>query len=122
MALLEMNGMDELLAQLQRTAQNVTEVKKKALMAGAEIIRDEIEARAPVDTGELKTSIVISQVQSSEKYIDVGPSEDAYWAKWQEFGSTKQAAKPFIEPAFLTKRREAQAAMRDVIKEAIDSG
>ena len=120
MASIELSGMDELLARLQRTAQNVSEVKKKALMAGAEIIRDEIEARAPVDTGTLKNNIVTDP--KGDEYVDVGPDKDAYWAKWQEFGSTKQAAKPFIEPAFLTKRREAQAAMRDVIKEAIDSG
>lgn len=117
---IELSGMDELLARLARTNTNVEAAKRKALMAGAEIIRKEIEARAPVDTGFLKARIVISE-KAGVSYVDVGPSEAVYYAKMLEFGTKKMKAQPFIEPAFLDRRRESITAMRDVIRGAIGS-
>ena len=121
---IELSGMDELLARLQRTTQNVAAVKKKALMAGAEIIRDEIKAQAPVDTGFMRDNIVISEKVGVD-VVDVGPSKEVYYAKMIEFGTkkgNKLSPHPFVEPAFLSKRKEALAAMKEVIGEAIDSG
>ena len=121
---IELTGMDELLARLQRTTQDVGAVKKKALMAGAEIIRDEIEARAPVDTGLLKKWIVVSEIKQDTdgtEYVNVGPEESIYWAKFNEFGTESQKAVPFVEPAFISKRKEALAVMAGIVKEAIDN-
>ena len=122
---IELSGMDELLARLKRTTLNVDLVENKALIAGADIIRDEIEARAPVKSGTLKNNIVTSGIRQDRngvKHIEVGPDPDAFWGRFQEFGTVHQKAKPFIEPAFLSKRKEALAVMKEVIKEAIESG
>ena len=142
---LEIEGMDVIIARLERTSQNVTAVKRDALMEGAEIIRAEIEARAPVDTGFLKDNIVMTQsFRSNGETVKVGPSEDAFYARFLEFGYTLRArkttgstsrsksvyerrgtggkvpAKPFIEPAYLAKRAEAKEAIAEAIREAIN--
>ena len=116
---IELSGMDQLLARLQRTTQNVAAVKKKALKKGAKIIQAEIKTRAPVDTGFLKDHIVISEKVGVDA-VDVGPGKEVYYAKMLEFGTKKMAAKPFIEPAYLAKRAEAKEAIAEAIREAIN--
>ena len=117
---IELSGMDQLLSRLERT--NIETVKEKALKKGAEVIREEMANNAPVLTGNLKENIEVSDMKTknSSEYVEVGPNKDAFYAKFIEFGTTKQKAKPFIEPAFLTKRREALDIISDVIKEAIN--
>ena len=117
-----LSGMDELLARLARTNANVDIVREKALKKGAEVIRGEIVSRTPVRTGNLKDNIVIGEVkgQGSKQYVDVGPSKgQGFYGKYLEFGTKKMAAKPFIEPAFLAKRKEAMDVIAEVIEEAI---
>ena len=122
---IELLGMDELLARLARTNTNVDVVREKALKKGAGIIRDEIEARTPVRTGNLKDNIIIGEVkgQGSKQYVDVGPSKgQGFYGKYLEFGTVKMAARPFIEPSFLAKRKEAMMVMAEVVRGAIGSG
>ena len=144
---LEIDGMDVIIARLERTSQNVTAVKKAAVLAGAKILQDEIIRRAPKDSGNLKDNIAISQTSyGNEETVKVGPTDDAFYARFLEFGYTLRArkttgstsrsksvyerrgtggkvpAKPFIEPAYLAKRAEAKEAIAKVIREAIDSG
>ena len=122
---ISLSGMDELLARLQRTTQNVAAVKKKAILAGAEVIRGEMEARAPVLTGNLKDNIVVSEVkgQGNNQSVDVGPSKkDGWYGRLVEFGTVHAKAQPFAEPAFISKRKEALAVMKEVIGEAVESG
>ena len=147
---IEISDMDVIIARLDETSQNVTAVKRAAVMEGAKIIQAEIKARAPVDTGFLRDNIVISTEYSYSystgkgETVKVGPSEDAFYARFLEFGYTLRArktststsrgksvyekrgtggkipAKPFIEPAFLAKRAEAKEAIAGAIREAID--
>lgn len=122
---ISISGMDELLARLKMTTLNVNLVENEALIAGADIIRDEIEARAPVKSGTLKNNIVTSGIRqdwNGVKHIKVGPDLDAFWGRFQEFGTVHQKARPFVEPAFLSKRKEALAVMKEAIKEAVESG
>ena len=121
---LEISGMDDLLARLARTGANVEATKKKALLKGAEVIRTEIEARAPVDTGFLKDHIVIFENAGAD-YVNVGPSKEVYYAKMIEFGTkkgNKLSPNPFVELAYLAKRTEAKEAIAEVIREEIDNG
>ena len=142
---LEIDGMDVIIARLEQTSQNVTAVKRAAVMEGAKIIQAEIKARAPVDTGFLRDNIVISRTfNSNGETVKVGPNEDAFYARFLEFGYTLRArktststsrsrsvyerrgsggkvpAKPFIEPAYLAKRAEAKEAIAEAIREAIN--
>ena len=117
---IELSGMDQLLSRLERT--NIETVKEKALKKGAEVIREEMATNAPVLTGNLKENIEVSDMKTknSTEYVEVGPNKDAFYAKFIEFGTIKQKAKPFIEPAFLAKRREVQVKIAEIVGRAIN--
>jgi HK97 gp10 family phage protein len=122
---IELSGMDEMLARLQKANNDVGAIRKKAILAGAKVIQDEIIARAPEDTGNLKRNIAVSEIQidsDGAEYVDVGPTKGkAFYAKFLEFSTTKMKARPFVEPAFIAKRKEALAAMGEVVKEAVNN-
>lgn len=119
---IELTGMDDLLARLQGIGSNVEQVKEKALKKGAEVMRAEMAANAPVLTGKLKESIEVSNIktQNGSMYVDVGPKKEVFYAKFAEFGTVKQRKKPFIEPAFLSKRKETLDIIKETIREAIE--
>lgn len=134
---IELSGMDEMLARLQRIGGNVEQSSDKAIYKGAEVIQQAMIDGAPRGTlntqswqykagkkyavEHLKDNIVIGKVKGVgvSRYVNVGPEKNFFYAKFFEFGTVKMAAKPFMEPAFLAKRREALATMAEVIREAI---
>jgi HK97 gp10 family phage protein len=114
-------------AKAKALASRVKAKEKKAVAAGAEVIRAEIEARAPVDTGNLKNNIIATEPKEGADgsvVSHVGPKYggkgDPYYAKFVEFGTVKMRARPFIEPAFLAKKKDAIQTMTEVMKEAVD--
>lgn len=122
-------GMKELLRKMEAMGADVQKTERKAVMAGAEVIRDEIEARAPVGaTHNLKDNIVISgfaQDSSGAEYVNVGPKGGKgapFYGFMVEFGTSKMRPQPFVEPALISKRKEAFAAAADVIRTAIAKG
>jgi HK97 gp10 family phage protein len=132
----------------------VNSIKRKAILAGAKVIQDEIVARTPERTGNLKRHIVISDFYTGadgDEYVEIGPSKGkGFYGKFLEFGTHSRATKdratssgkhnktfsktgkaahssggitahPFVEPAFIAKRKEALATMGEIVKEAIDN-
>lgn len=94
---------------------------RSATSAGAAIIRNDARARAPVDTGELKKDIQIKRERDTQGgelfralysvYTRSGKrsrlsgkarnvDKDSFYWKFQEFGTAKQAAQPYMRPAF----------------------
>jgi HK97 gp10 family phage protein len=104
--------------------------EKKAVLAGAKILRDEVEARAPVgDTRKLKDNIIVTEPQTDkngEVYAYVGPRSEGkdapFYGKFVEFGTSKMRAQPFVEPAFHTKKNDMMHAMAEVMREGIEGG
>ncbi|AOM42625.1 HK97-gp10 family putative phage morphogenesis protein [Xenorhabdus hominickii] len=116
-------------------------VLRKGTHAGAKILRDETRHRAPVRTGRLKKNIVAANRKtgrngtvSSGVYVrgsnQSGTNSDtkmkkndprnAYYWRFLEKGTSKMAAKPFIDPAFEAKADEAAEAAFNVALKAID--
>ncbi len=111
---------------------------RRAVSAGAALVRNEARATAPVDTGELKKDIQMKRekdqrdgplaakfsvfVRSGKKSRLSGAARDVdkdsfYW-KFVEFGTSKMAAQPFLEPAFQGKKEDAVK----IIGETLDAG
>lgn len=117
-------GVEEAVRNLERLKTRVQQDKalKPAYMAAAEIIRDEAELRAPVDTGFLKGHMLATWYGRG-RYALVGPSKSAYYGEFQERGTSKMRAQPFLRPALDARRVEAinalAAEMRKSIKEAV---
>lgn len=87
--------------------------KSRAGKAVAKAARD-IEAgakqRAPVDTGNLRNSILAVQVRSFNWRVDA----NAYYSIYQEFGTSKMAAHPFLIPAAEAVTPSFVAAMSQI--------
>src|SRR5450830_714100 len=116
-----------------RIAKNVL---RGSVAAGAAVIRNEAKARAPVYTGSvsaghpppgtLKRAIYQKQiperssniqqtffvgVRKGKKYQKQGKngdkSQDAFYASWVEFGTSKQPGHPYMRPAYEGKKSAA---------------
>lgn len=92
-------------------------VQVNALKAGAEVIRDRAAALAPRSPGpgpHLADDIVIGTISAArlerqdrgnEVVVEVGPSlkpNDHFYGYFQEYGTIRHQAQPFMRPAFDT--------------------
>lgn len=142
-------GLKELQAALKELPQRIARnVLRGAVGAGAAVIRNEAKARAPVSIGDggvghpppgtLRRAIYQKQirelssavkqtfyvgVRKGKQYRKQGKkgnlSQDAYYAKFVEFGTAKMAARPFMRPAFEAKKGEAVQAIKDYLAKRI---
>lgn len=136
---IEVSGMNEMLARLQRMGGNVEQSGDKALKKGADVIRRAIsdapngvknhqtwqyKAGKKYAVEHLKDNIILSKIlgTGARRYINIGPERNFFYARFFEFGTVKMGAKPFMEPAFIAKKQEAKDAMKEVIAEAIRNG
>jgi HK97 gp10 family phage protein len=135
---IELSGMNELLANLKKVAEDVEAVRPKALKAGAEPIRKAMGSKAPrgkkytqrwqykagkkYAVEHLADNIITSDVKGkgNDQYVEVGPEQHFFQASMLEHGTVKMRAQPFAEPAVIEKQDEALEAMADVVREAIE--
>jgi HK97 gp10 family phage protein len=117
----KLEGMADLnrrLAQLPATVNRRVQID--ALKAGAEVIRREAATLAPRDERakppHLADSIVIAvatgqdEVGEKQTAVEVGPSRkpsDHFYGFFQEFGTVRHRAQPFMRPAFDTQSGRA---------------
>lgn len=124
-------------------------ISRRAVTAGAKVIRAAARASAPVDTGALKKSIQsLRDKRESRKGLEVravsvfrvkGKFEDNpknrrsgkvgktylkdpptfYW-KFNELGTVKQSARPFIGPALLQNIGAVERALKDKLFVELD--
>lgn len=146
---LEVKGLRELQERLKTLAPNLARNALRAsVAAGATTIRKAAQERAPYYHGDvakghpppgtLKRSIVQKQaaeksslfrqvyvvaVRKGKKYQNQGKkghlSQDAYYWPFVEFGTSKMAARPFMRPAFESKKVAAVQAIKDKLIERI---
>ena len=131
-------GLDGLLSRLDNLGASAGSALEKGLLRGGEIVRAEAAANCPVDTGRLRSSIV---VQSDGDSVTIGPTVD--YGIYVEFGTgskgdpsvahttkggwvyfnektgsfvytTGQAPQPFLVPALYSQK--------DAVVEAIKAG
>ena len=142
-------GLRELQAALKELPDRIARnVLRGSVSAGAAVIRKEAAARAPVSAGPkrqgqpppgtLKRSVYQKQIRNlsslvrqtfivsvrkGKKYRNQGKkgnlSQDAWYARFVEFGTAKMAARPFLRPAFEARKGEAVAAIKDYLARRI---
>lgn len=89
-----------------------------ALIAGGEPIRLELGRQAPrsAEAPHLADSMTTSVAKSPDPdtfVVAVGPSRDAFWGFFQEWGTRHHGAQPFARPAFRAKAPEALGIVGD---------
>jgi HK97 gp10 family phage protein len=79
-------------------------VEKKA----ARVLQAAAEENAPVETGVLAESIKIaSRISGDQLTVSVGPSPDAFYGMFQEFGTEFQPAQHWLSMSFEDAKEEA---------------
>lgn len=100
-------------------------VVENALTSGARLIVREAKARVPVDTGQLRNSIRVARLarqqrrQAGRVFIGFRPPASRR-AHLTEFGTSKQAAQPFMRPALDTKAGEFFAQFRKMLSAGLE--
>lgn len=83
-------------------------VKRQALRAAAEPMRQDMEVLAPREPGkpDLADAMTVSNARGGDDVFEgevavaVGPARWAFWGIFQEFGTIHHGAQPFARPAF----------------------
>lgn len=121
---------------------------RRAIYQAAKLIKDQAIANAPVDTGNLKKNIVTARVRKNPHgregyYVEVRRKRrhyartranvragrvgktysvtDAYYGMMVEFGTEKMSPRPFMRPAFESKKQQAAVVFRDELTKAIEA-
>lgn len=115
-------------------------IARQATAAGAGVARKAIKARAPRDSGNLQAAIVMKRVRGSaltEEYVvatrkgktrdakaakagDGKLGKDAFYARFQEFGTVKAPAQPFMRPGFEESVPAATEAIAKRLRQRIE--
>lgn len=108
----ELTGIDEAKANLQRLVAPVNDDRvSDHAVAALEPVAEMARNLAPVDSGDLRDSIVVSTNIKAEgtdgRSVQVGPlgagassgAEDVFYAHFLEYGTVFQRAQPFMAPA-----------------------
>lgn len=85
------------------------QVLKESTSAMARVVADEAIQRAPVYTGKLSRNIVSKRQRPTKdrELFKVAARKRVYYWKFQEFGSARNPAHPFLRPAVAAKANEA---------------
>lgn len=121
MADMKVEGMENLLAEIEKLGQKGSRIENKALREAGDVVKDAIEKEVPVRTGKLKQSITVSRVKTKDgvKRVEVGPDKDGYYGKFVEFGTVKMKANPFMARGYETSKEEAMSTIEKNLKEGL---
>lgn len=115
-------GQKELLENMENLSEEIrNSAKTEAIMAAAEIVKEDASRRAPVDTGDLKDSIIVEIVKNNELVTEakVGPNRKAFYSMFVEYGTRNIQAKPYLRPAFDENEDKINEAITQKLQEAI---
>lgn len=139
---LDFSGLTDIakdLETLSRAENN--KVLRDATRAGADVLREEVIARAPAQTGKLKKNVVVmtqkarrrGEISSGVHIRGVNPNtgnsdntmkasnpRNAFYWRFVEMGTSKMAAHPFVRPAFDVRQEEASRVALARMNQAID--
>lgn len=114
---MRLEGMSELLNSVSQLGLAIDEqLTNKAVTAGAVYLRDKVKETVPVRTGNLKANIIHSTAKNGK--VDVGPDQqgDAFYGHMLEYGTSKMAAQPFMQPSLERNKSQIEKEMADVIR------
>ncbi|MET7041783.1 HK97-gp10 family putative phage morphogenesis protein [Clostridium botulinum] len=124
MASMELDGMDNLIRKIEDMGKAGTRIENAALKKAGELIMEEAKNNVPFRKGKLKEGLKVSGVRKKgeNKFVLVGiqkgDNSKIFYGKFLEFGTSKMKARPFMGPAYESKKEEA----KEVIKEELRKG
>lgn len=113
MTTVSVRGADELQKKLVKLAEKANDAQlKTALLAGAKPIENTAVAKAPIDTGTLRRSIH-SEAGRVAGGLVVRIGTNVEYGLYQEMGTRRMRAQPYLRPAFNQNR---VAALREIMR------
>jgi HK97 gp10 family phage protein len=139
---LDFSGLNDIARDLEKLskAEN-NKVLRAATRAGAEVLKEEVIARAPVRTGKMRKNVVVvtqksrrkGEISSGVHIRGVNPRtgnsdntmkaknpRNAFYWRFVEMGTVNMPAHPFVRPAFDVRQEEAANAAIARANRAID--
>ncbi len=104
-------GEREVIANIGKAAAAIEKATGAAVREAAMMVEREAKTNTPVDTGRLRGSI--ASEEKTPLLFEVGTNVE--YAAFIEFGTSKMAAQPYLEPAV----ESARSKYPDLIKEGI---
>ncbi len=127
-AKLTLKGLEEYLEKIAAAGKDVDEAAAKAVLAGAEVLQEGMQMRAPERTGNLRANIRIYGPEQDGNFIfcEIGlihkrgwtDADTARYGNAQEYGTSSMPAHPFIRPTIQEDRKKAQNAMKESLEES----
>lgn len=99
-------GGKELAAKFQSISRRVNNEVEQALIIGALRVERAAKQNAPVDTGRLRGSITHRLIDTGKNQVAAEVGTNVEYAVMVEFGTSKQAAKPYLFPAYLANKEK----------------
>lgn len=122
MAAFEVGDIDALIQQMQLESERVERNAQAAVQAGAEVLREALEASAPVRTGGLAGSIKVGKIGRDSVngvHADVYPDgTDPHGERYAtigsvlEYGRSNMPARPWLRPTAESAGAAVTEAMR----------
>lgn len=116
-------GFDKYLEQIAQAGKDIDAIADEALMVGARILETGMMARAPRKKGHLVHRIQIVGPTRDGNYhlvkiglFNIDRATEMYFF-YQEHGSARNAAHPYLRPTFAEDMAKARAAMLAKFKE-----
>lgn len=118
----ELKGLDNLkkkFDQLEKVTQG--KILANAVQSGANPILNMAIEKTPWLTGNLRRSLHSELVNTSNTHAEADIGTDVEYAPFVEFGTSKQAAQPYLRPAFDTQQNAAIKEIGDALKAQIEN-
>ncbi|ABS34505.1 phage protein, HK97 gp10 family [Clostridium botulinum A str. ATCC 19397] len=122
---MELDGMDNLIRKIEDMGKAGTRIENKALKKAGELIVEEAKNSVSVKTEKLKKGLKVSGVRKKggNKFvlagIQKGDNSKIFYGKFLEFGTSKMKARPFMGPAYESKKEEAKEVIKDELRKGL---
>lgn len=118
-----MDGLDEVLKNLNRLGFNIADNLESAAKAGAKVYQSGMKDRAPKDGLTLEESITIEVVDKDDDEVNlrIGPSQKAFYGRFHEDGTSKMNARPFVRPTIDEDSNAAFEATEKALRKVVAS-
>ena len=125
----EIKGLEELIKNFHTLPEKVEKrVIRAAVRQGANVIKKKAQDYVPVDEGDLKKSIKVSGIRGKPGTIAfvIRPTsnkkkgKNVFYGRFQEFGTSKMVAKPFMRPAYDEAGDDVLNTVIDTIKSKLN--
>ncbi|NFJ83905.1 HK97 gp10 family phage protein [Clostridium botulinum] len=126
MASMELDGMDNVIRKIEDMGKAGTRIENKALKKAGELIVEEAKNNVPFRKGKLKEGLKVSGVRkkNGNKFvlagIQKGDNSKIFYGKFLEFGTSKMKARPFMGPAYESKKEEAKEIIKQELRNALN--